>query len=172
MPANRKLRIILDTNIWISFLISNRQHNLDLLLHKSKVNILFSTELLNEIKDTIEKPKLTKYFSSMIVPLGKDHRLLRTGTSHPWELMQIYFLIPYSKFNFQIRYSLFVIRYSIFPSQFPHFPYFTSALIPLALSFWETCIYTIGKKTSGYETHHYIFPFLHLHWNSQQPSHL
>ncbi|HZV69055.1 MAG TPA: putative toxin-antitoxin system toxin component, PIN family [Saprospiraceae bacterium] len=64
MPRNRKLRIILDTNIWISFLISNRQNNFDLLLKQSKAEILFSTELLNEIKDTIEKPKLKKYFSS------------------------------------------------------------------------------------------------------------
>lgn len=64
MPGNKKLRIILDTNIWISFLISNRQSNLDLLFKKSKANILFSTELLDEIKATIEKPKIRKHFSS------------------------------------------------------------------------------------------------------------
>lgn len=63
MPGNKKLRIILDINNWVSFLISNRQSNLDLLLKKSKAQILFIAELLDEIMDTIEKPKLKKYFS-------------------------------------------------------------------------------------------------------------
>ena len=64
MPGNKTLRIILDTNIWISYLISNRQSHLDLIFQNSKASILFSTELLNEIQSVAAKPKLKKYFSA------------------------------------------------------------------------------------------------------------
>jgi len=66
MAGNKSLTIILDTNIWISFLISNRYKNLDLLFSQSRIKILFSTELLSEIQDTIEKPKLKKFGKTKI----------------------------------------------------------------------------------------------------------
>lgn len=63
MPKNRSIRIVIDTNLWINFLISNRLTKLDsLILHD--VKLLFSNELLVEISATIAKPKLSKYFSS------------------------------------------------------------------------------------------------------------
>lgn len=63
MPKNKSLRLVVDTNIWISFLISDRQRRLDSLLYIDKVRFLFSTELLDEINRTAAKPKLKKYFS-------------------------------------------------------------------------------------------------------------
>jgi len=66
MAGNKSLTIILDTNIWISFLISNRYKNLDLLFSQSRIKILFSAELLSEIQDTIEKPKLKKFGKTKI----------------------------------------------------------------------------------------------------------
>lgn len=62
MLKNKPLKLILDTNLWISFLISNRQDRIDNLLFIEKVRILFSPELLEEIKITIQKPKLKKFF--------------------------------------------------------------------------------------------------------------
>ena len=41
-------RIILDTNLWISFLISNKLNELDSLLKSGNIIILISPELLNE----------------------------------------------------------------------------------------------------------------------------
>lgn len=63
MPKNKSLRIVIDTNLWISFLISDRQRRLDNLLYSGSTRILFSKELLDEISSTITKPKLKKYFS-------------------------------------------------------------------------------------------------------------
>jgi len=62
MPNNR-LRIIIDTNLWISFLISKDYSKLDKLLLDNKVILVFSQELLDEFLGVIDRPKFKKYFS-------------------------------------------------------------------------------------------------------------
>jgi putative PIN family toxin of toxin-antitoxin system len=64
MPKSKFLRLVIDTNLWISFLISERQRRLDSLLYLKKIRLLFSSELLDEINATVTKPKLKKYFSA------------------------------------------------------------------------------------------------------------
>jgi uncharacterized protein len=64
MPKNKFLRLVIDTNIWISFLISDRQRRLDSLLYLENMRLVFSAELLDEINATVTKPKLKKYFSA------------------------------------------------------------------------------------------------------------
>ena len=64
MAKSKQLKLIIDTNLWISFIISNKQKLLDLLLFSEKARLLFSTELITEIESTIAKPKLKKYFDS------------------------------------------------------------------------------------------------------------
>ncbi len=60
MQKSKPLRLVVDTNLWISFLISDRQKRLDALISLKKVQFVFSTELLDEINKTITKPKLKK----------------------------------------------------------------------------------------------------------------
>jgi len=60
---NSKIRIILDTNLWISFLITKNLAQIDSLLFKDKVTLLFSQELINEFIDVTTRSKLKKYFS-------------------------------------------------------------------------------------------------------------
>jgi putative PIN family toxin of toxin-antitoxin system len=55
-------RIILDTNLWISFLITAKYDKLDTLLVDQKCQILFSQELLQEFITVCRRPKLRKYF--------------------------------------------------------------------------------------------------------------
>ena len=62
MPKNNILKLIIDTNLWVSFLISNSHRKLDTLLIGNKIIFLFSEALLSEIKQTISKPRLKKYF--------------------------------------------------------------------------------------------------------------
>ena len=59
----RKLKVILDTNIWISFLISKDFKKLDLLMNKGKIQLLFSNELLEEFITVAKRPKFEKYFT-------------------------------------------------------------------------------------------------------------
>jgi len=60
--AIRKTNIILDTNIWISFLITNDLEKLDVLISMGKIRILFSDELLEEFISVVQRPKFNKYF--------------------------------------------------------------------------------------------------------------
>ena len=63
MPKDNLVRLIIDTNIWISFLISDKYQKLDKALSHPKTTILFSIELLDEINRVATFPKLKKYFS-------------------------------------------------------------------------------------------------------------
>ncbi len=59
----RGKRVILDTNLWISFLISNNLEFLDKLIDRKKIRLIFSTELIEEFLAVAVRPKLKKYFS-------------------------------------------------------------------------------------------------------------
>jgi len=56
-------KIILDTNLWISFLITNNFHRLDTLIENNNVTLIFSNELIEEFIDVVSRPKFKKYFS-------------------------------------------------------------------------------------------------------------
>lgn len=55
-------RVVLDTNLWISFLISKRQKELDVLLESGAVTLIFSQELLEEFLEVSERSKFKRFF--------------------------------------------------------------------------------------------------------------
>lgn len=57
------MRIILDTNIWISFLIGKRLHTLGELLTRPDVSVYVCHELMQEFTDVARRPKIKKYVS-------------------------------------------------------------------------------------------------------------
>jgi putative PIN family toxin of toxin-antitoxin system len=57
-------KVILDTNLWISHLISNRLIQLDALLADKRVRLLFSEQLLEEFILVAQRPKFSRYFST------------------------------------------------------------------------------------------------------------
>ena len=59
----QKCRIIIDTNLWISFLLSKKFNFIDKLLDSGKVELVFSNELLAEMLDVTSRPKLRKFFT-------------------------------------------------------------------------------------------------------------
>lgn len=61
MPG-KKTRIIIDTNLWISFLLTKEMATLDLLFLSGRITILFSDELLDEFITVAARPKFKKYF--------------------------------------------------------------------------------------------------------------
>lgn len=61
--ANRPEKIVVDTNIFIYFLISNSFHKLDKRLKSNQVRLLFSEEFLQEFLEVVSRPKFKKYFS-------------------------------------------------------------------------------------------------------------
>lgn len=56
-------KIILDTNLWISFLISKKFSQIDKLIENKKITLVFSDELIEEFVDVVRLPKFEKYFS-------------------------------------------------------------------------------------------------------------
>lgn len=56
-------RVILDTNLWISFLITRDFSFLDEYLERGGVELIFSDELFNEFITVAERPNFRKYFS-------------------------------------------------------------------------------------------------------------
>ena len=56
-------RVILDTNLWISYLISNRLIKIDLLLEKGLIRLIFSEESIGEFIEVANRPKFRKFFS-------------------------------------------------------------------------------------------------------------
>lgn len=56
-------RIILDTNLWISFLISKKLKLIDELIKYDKVVLVFSEESITEFLEAANRPKFKKYFS-------------------------------------------------------------------------------------------------------------
>ena len=54
----KKARVIFDTNIWISFLISKSMNDIDRLIFTEKIILLFSNELMTEFIDVTSRKKL------------------------------------------------------------------------------------------------------------------
>ena len=57
-------KIVVDTNLWISYLITNGFKRLDKLIIGDKVRLVFSHELIDEFIEVAKRPKFRKYFSS------------------------------------------------------------------------------------------------------------
>jgi uncharacterized protein len=58
----RKDRIIIDTNLWISFILTGDSSKLDEVINEDSSVLLFSIELLEELIDVASRPKFRKYF--------------------------------------------------------------------------------------------------------------
>jgi len=63
MAKARRIKVILDTNIWISYLISHRFNFIDKLIAENRIVLVLSDELLEEFIEVARRPKLQKYFS-------------------------------------------------------------------------------------------------------------
>ncbi|RDC56134.1 putative toxin-antitoxin system toxin component, PIN family [Pedobacter chinensis] len=59
---NQRNRIIIDTNLWISFLITQDFSKLDKIIFSKKTILIFSQELLDEFLEVVKRPKLRQYF--------------------------------------------------------------------------------------------------------------
>jgi uncharacterized protein len=56
--------VIVDTNLWISFLIRRDLSSIDSFIEKGKIKLVFSEELLHEFLTVSQRPKFRNYFSA------------------------------------------------------------------------------------------------------------
>jgi uncharacterized protein len=57
------IKVIFDTNVWISFLIGKKLSNINSYLKNSSITVIITDELLGEIVDVTNREKLRKYFN-------------------------------------------------------------------------------------------------------------
>ena len=68
---NQKDRVIIDTNLWIGFLLTKDFTKFDTIIADKKLILLFSQELIDEIVEVTQRSKFRKYF-----PLDDIEKLL------------------------------------------------------------------------------------------------
>ena len=66
-----KDKVVIDTNLWVSFLLSKNFKKLDSLIFGKQIKLLFSHELIEEIVEVTQRKKFRKYF-----PLDEVETLL------------------------------------------------------------------------------------------------
>ncbi|MCH5233954.1 MAG: putative toxin-antitoxin system toxin component, PIN family [Muribaculaceae bacterium] len=57
------MKVILDTNIWISFLLGKRLSLLIEIFNRNDIKIFVSRHLIGEIEDVVSRSKISKYVS-------------------------------------------------------------------------------------------------------------
>jgi uncharacterized protein len=60
-------KVILDTNLWISFLISKKFNTIDSLINNGNIILIFSEESLEEFVTVVRRPKMSKYISESAI---------------------------------------------------------------------------------------------------------
>lgn len=82
MLAKTNHRIIIDTNLWISFLLTNNYVKLDVILSKGK-KLLFSQQLIEEFVKVVQRPKLKRYLTNedienLLITIGTKATFIKT----------------------------------------------------------------------------------------------
>jgi putative PIN family toxin of toxin-antitoxin system len=67
MTSKPPIKVIVDTNLWISFLIGQALADLKALIVSETIKIVLCDQLQEEIIRVTQRPKLQKYFSSQKV---------------------------------------------------------------------------------------------------------
>lgn len=62
MPGQKPGKVIIDTNLWISFLIGKELHNLKELFVQERITLITTDQLITELKTVTGRDKLIKYF--------------------------------------------------------------------------------------------------------------
>ena len=61
MPK-QKDRVIIDTNLWISFLLTKDLSKFDSIIADNEITLIFSQELVDEIVEVTQRIKFRRYF--------------------------------------------------------------------------------------------------------------
>lgn len=63
MSVQKSIKVIFDTNIWISFLIGKKLQSIRSMIANRKITVILTDQLLTELQLVTQRPKLRKYFS-------------------------------------------------------------------------------------------------------------
>lgn len=62
---NRPVKVVIDTNLWVSMAMGSRivSEQMFLILQNPNIEVFISAELIDELTKTLSKPRLRKYLS-------------------------------------------------------------------------------------------------------------
>ena len=84
------MRILIDTNLWVRALISERtRERLTIVIGNPKIQILGSHELLEEIRDVANRPRLQKFLTALDVAQFLEMLAQRLDLVSPTSEVQI-----------------------------------------------------------------------------------
>ena len=63
MATKSKHKLVIETNLWISFLLTTDYSKIDRFFSSENIKLLFSQELLEDFIEVAQRPKFRKYFS-------------------------------------------------------------------------------------------------------------
>ena len=95
--TERNIKVIFDTNVWISFLIGKRLSFIKNFIIDGNVTIIITNQLLEEIKEVTAREKIKKYFPKESVAELID--LLQTIAVNV-DIVPTHFISKDSKDNF------------------------------------------------------------------------
>ena len=72
MSREGRYRVIIDTNLWLSFLIGKRLHDMLDIVSRSEVQLVMSPSLLAEILEVASRPKFARYFRPDAIELLRN----------------------------------------------------------------------------------------------------
>ncbi|MBO7143663.1 MAG: putative toxin-antitoxin system toxin component, PIN family [Salinivirgaceae bacterium] len=89
MRRRTKIRVVVDNNCWISFLIGRRLSKLVDLLSDERVILVICSELLAELRDVTSRPKFAKYFNQSDVESLIDFMQIIGETVEPQQSVKL-----------------------------------------------------------------------------------
>ena len=94
---DKNIKVIFDTNVWISFLIGKRLSIIQDYISNGQITIVITNQLLDEIKDVTSREKMQKYFPKESVA---DLIFLLENIAENIEIEPTYFINRDEKDNF------------------------------------------------------------------------
>ena len=94
---DKNIKVIFDTNVWISFLIGKRMSIIKDYISNGQITIVITNQLLDEIKDVTSREKMQKYFPKESVV---DLIFLLENIAENIEIKPTYFINRDEKDNF------------------------------------------------------------------------
>jgi len=79
VKVETRIKIILDTNIWVSFTIGKQMEKLKGVLYNPEVDIFICDDIVIEYNDVIKRPKFRKYIKQSRVQEVNEIILLATN---------------------------------------------------------------------------------------------
>ena len=94
---SKRVKVIFDTNVWISFLIGRHLHKIKNLISDNRIIIITTEQLLEEIRSVTSRDKLKKYFPKESVD---ELIVFLESISKKVEITQTHFICRDPKDNF------------------------------------------------------------------------